>query len=279
MRTLFFLLYFAPAAVLAAQPKALLPDRAFPSAKELFHPLLADPMELGYGGRYVLPVGGDRFGEVMIGDYVGIFRWRDAAPFKLQLNFGGGALSRFNLSTPRNNMEVVDFTGALPVDARWGKEHAVRTGLWHISSHLGDDYIGRERPLLKKRAMDYARVIYGWMPGDFMRLYAGGAWAFNTINIERRGALQFGAEFLTKPIIKDAGQFFFAHDFQAYERMGWNPSFNMRAGLRFTEDKKIAAANIFIEYFTGRQYFLQFYERHESRWTLGVNFEIGTPVR
>jgi hypothetical protein len=49
--------------------------------------------------------------------------------------------------------------------------------------------------------------------------------------------------------------------------------------VRFDDAKRIAAARLFLEYFSGRQYFLQFLEAHESRWTLGLNFEIGNPTR
>ena len=70
-------LALAAAAVSAeAQPMGTRPATvSFPSAKEYFEPFIADPTELSYGGRYVLLVGGDRLGEIMIGDTAGIVRW------------------------------------------------------------------------------------------------------------------------------------------------------------------------------------------------------------
>jgi hypothetical protein len=53
----------------------------------------------------------------------------------------------------------------------------------------------------------------------------------------------------------------------------------MRAGVRTTDSKHIAAARLFVEYFTGHYYFLQLYEREESRWGIGISLEIGNPTK
>lgn len=260
----------------------LLPERTFPSARDYFEPLLADPAELGYGGRYVLEVGGDRFGEVTIGDYVGLFRWKPGARFGAQLNLGGGANARFNLSTERNNMEVVDFTAALPLDMHAEGGHAVRAGIWHTSSHLGDDLIRRLQPPIQKRSMDLARILYSYSPcsDGSLRFYGGGSVAFNAVNLGGRGALQAGGEWMGPRLFRlERAQGFLAQDLQFLERTGWNPAYSIRGGVRFTSQERIASAKAFLEYFTGRLYYLQFRETRESRWSLGINFEIGNPTR
>ena len=74
-------------------------------------------------------------------------------------------------------------------------------------------------------------------------------------------------------------QLFLAQDFQAFERVQWNPSYNIRGGVRLSDSKHIAAASFFLEYFTGRQYYLQFLQAHESHWGFGLRFELGNPTR
>ncbi|MBI4423495.1 MAG: DUF1207 domain-containing protein [Elusimicrobia bacterium] len=270
------ILLFQAAAAAAASVERLLPDAPFPSARDYFEPVVADPAELGYGGRMVYPPGGPRLGEVMIGDYVGISRWR-FGDWGAQLNLGGGAIGRFNLSTERNNLEAVDFTLKVPVDVFWRSGQVIRTEFWHTSSHLGDDYIGRVRPTLRKRAFDALRMIYSWTPSPWLRAYGGGSFAFNTVNLDGRGALQAGAEVFGPLFWGERAQLFLAQDLQTFERTRWNPAYNIRGGLRLSDETRIAAASLFMEYFTGRAYYLQFQEHHESHWGFGLRFEIGNP--
>ncbi|MBI5202588.1 MAG: DUF1207 domain-containing protein [Elusimicrobia bacterium] len=248
------------------------------SAREYYEPLMADPTEPSYGGRLLYPPGGNRYGEVTIGDYVGLTRWKIFG-VDTQLNIGGGAISRFNLSTRRNNLEVVDFSAGMPVDFHVAKGRTVRVAYWHVSSHLGDDYIQRIRPTLIKRAFDSVKTTLSWSPNEYARLYAGGSYAFNTVNLRGRGAVQVGFEALSRPFVKPSIRAFLAQDFQSFERVRWQPSYNIRGGLRWSDHKRIAAASLFLEYFTGRLYYLQFQEQHESHWGFGLRFEIGNPVR
>lgn len=249
------------------------------SAREYYEPLFADPTEPSYGGRLIYPPGGNRYGEVTVGDYIGFTRWRVLGRWDAQLNGGGGAIARFNLTTPQNNLEVVDFSAGMPVDVSFGRGKTLRVGYWHTSSHLGDDYIGRIRPTLRKRAFDAVRAMASWSPREWVRGYAGGSFAFNTVNLDGRGAFQVGLEALGRPVWTPYTRWFLAQDFQTFERVKWQPSYNIRGGVRWSNPKRIAAATLFVEYYTGRTYYLQFQEQHESHWGFGLRFEIGNPVR
>lgn len=263
----------------ATVSRRLVPEMAFPSSREFFDPLMADNAELGYGGRYVMPLGGDTYGEVTLGDYVGLLRWEWVPGLLAQLNLGGGVNARFNLTTPRNQLEVADFTVAVPLDLRWGEAHTVRTGYWHASSHLGDDYIARTAVRLDKKAIDATRAVYAWTPREWVRLYGGLGVAFNTVNIPGRASFQFGGELFGPRLRNRNLRPFLAQDFQTWERVAWKPAYALRAGLRVSDEKHIAAARAFLEYYTGRLYYFQFNDVHESRWTIGLNFEIGNPAR
>lgn len=254
-------------------------ERAFPSSREFFNPLLADPMELAYGGRMLWARDGVRYGEVMMGDYVGLFRWTPRADVHVQLNLGGGGTGKFSLSTPQPQMDVLDFTGTIPIDVNVRKRHTLRAGFWHTSSHLGDDYIRRTAPVLRKRTTDRFRAIYSYDYSPLARVYGGASWAVNQVNIAGRRGVQGGLELRSAPFWNRAAQFYLAQDFQSFERVEWNPSYTGRVGARLTDDRRIAAANIFVEYFSGKQPYLQFFDRHETRWAVGLTFEIGNPLR
>src|SRR5581483_11810883 len=115
---------------------------SFPSAREFYYPLLADPTELGYSGRYLWQVGGLRYGEITVGDYLGLLRWKLSPGWYLQWNIGGGVLGRFDMNTVRNALQVADYTACVPFDLHH-EHHTVRMGIWHTSSHLGDDFIAK----------------------------------------------------------------------------------------------------------------------------------------
>lgn len=267
----------APAAAL--DPEPLIPDVPFPSAREYFEPLLADPTEPSYGGRLIYPPGGARYGETTIGDYVGITRWKFGGGWNAQLNFGGGAISRFNLTTPRNSFEVVDFSAGVPLDIALEHDKVVRIAWWHTSSHLGDDYIQRVKPVVRKLTFDAMKVLLSWTPRRWLRGYGGGGYAFNSVHLDGRGTVQIGAELMSRPFWRTKPRAYLAQDFQAAERRGWNPSYNVRGGLRWTGEHGIAAASLFMEYFTGVPYYLQFKEMRESHWGFGLRFEIGNPIK
>ncbi|MBI4347834.1 MAG: DUF1207 domain-containing protein [Elusimicrobia bacterium] len=268
----------ALAVVAAAGTRNDLVPEALPSAREYFEPLMADPTEPSYGGRLIYPPGGARYGEVTVGDYVGLTRLR-LGGLAAQLNLGGGAITRFNLTTKRNNLEVVDFSAGVPLDVSFGRGKTLRIGYWHTSSHLGDDYIERVRPPIRKRAFDAVKAMVTWTPFEWARAYAGGSLLFNTIHLRGRGAFQLGLETLSRPLWTPDARAFLAQDFQTFERVKWQPSYNIRGGLRWSDPKRIAAASVFMEFFTGRLYYLQFQELHETHWGFGLRFEIGNPVR
>ncbi|MCX5787240.1 MAG: DUF1207 domain-containing protein [Elusimicrobia bacterium] len=261
-----------------ARANGIVPERPFPSAREYYPPLAADPTEPSYGARMIYPPGGARFGEITVGDYVGLTRWRLADRWNAQLNLGGGVTSRFNLSTERNSLEVTDFSFTLPLDIVLEPNNRVlRLAYWHTSSHLGDDFIGRVNPPLQKRAYDAFKGMLSYTPSDWLRVYGGGSYAFNQINLGGRGALQCGAELMSRRFW-GINHLFLAQDLQSQERVAWNPSYNIRGGLKWFDARRIGAASLFVEYFTGHPYYLQFQQQRESHWGFGLRFEIGNPV-
>lgn len=251
---------------------------SFPSAREYYYPLMADPTELGYSGRYLWRVGSGRYGEITVGDYLGLLRWQLAPDWQLQWNIGGGVLGRFNMNSVRNALEVADYTACVPLDLHHDNQ-TLRFGVWHTSSHLGDDFLAKTNIIVQKRSNDLVRAMYSYDANKYMRVYGGGAYAVNVVNIVGRDELQGGLELFSPYWGKHRAQLFLAQDFQTYQRQHWNPDYTARAGIRLTDTKHIAAAKVFIEYFTGHLYFLQLFEQTESRWGIGISLEMGNPTK
>ncbi|MBX9924079.1 MAG: DUF1207 domain-containing protein [Rhabdochlamydiaceae bacterium] len=122
----------------------------FPQTTVLFLPLMADPREPYYFAayRYGDHVIGTEAASIALGDDFPFFRWRDVGPWHgaLQIGIQGGIWSVFNFhDVPHKNDETcelvnTDYFGGIPLTYacdRW----SFRLKVYHISSHLGDEFI------------------------------------------------------------------------------------------------------------------------------------------
>lgn len=245
----------------------------FPSAHEIFIPLRADPRELQYGIKAVAPVGESSIGEAAMGDYFGVSRWNLTPNVPIQFSVGGGIFGRFNIEARTNDLEVADFYANLPLDIRNGRWSG-RFMLYHTSSHLGDDYIVRTGVPVVKHAWDILRILnsFEWTPN--VRMYGGYSYIFRTLPSDRRNTFQAGLELQTGLKAKH-WRYFWATDFQSWERVDWNPMVNTQLGITWTPSElSPRTATFYVEYGTGRMPHGQFYKRSESRWTMGVRLTI-----
>lgn len=247
----------------------------FTDPKELFPPLMADPREVQLGFRLLTPVGGQNFGEIAAGDYVGLYRW--ALPWQdayIQWSIAGGMFSRFELVTTQKGNEVLDYTANMPVDMRVGR-WVLRMLPYHMSSHLGDDYIKRTGITTDKFSFDSYKTLVAFNPNDFVRLYAG----YNFImrnREERRGrhAVQAGAEWKSRWRWRQHAQLYSATDFQSWKRTGWNPNVVTQLGVRLSRSPQAHhAICVYGEYAAGRRMNGQFFDQKESHWVAGFRFE------
>jgi hypothetical protein len=248
----------------------------FANAKEVFQPLLADPRELQLGLRLVTPVSGTNQGEIQAGEYFGLYRW--VLPWEdsyLQWSAGGGVFSRFNMVTEQKDNEVLDYSANMPLDIRVGKWSA-RVMPYHISSHLGDDYIKRTGILPQKTAYDTLKNLLAYDPWQSLRVYGGFSYIIRNLGFAPgRMAVQGGTEWSSRWWGGGHAQMYWANDVQSWERTAWNPTVNTQLGVRIArrpDDKQ--KLDLYTEYGAGHMAYGQFYQREESHWDLGIRFEI-----
>ncbi len=122
----------------------------FPQTTMLFQPLIADPREpynfAAY--RYGDQVVGKQAASVAIGDDFPLFRWRDVFRWHgdLQIGIQGGIWAVFNYKdVPHKNDETcelvnTDYFLGIPLTYAYDR-WSFRARLYHISSHLGDEFI------------------------------------------------------------------------------------------------------------------------------------------
>ncbi len=149
----------------------------FPQNTVLFQPLVADP-------RQVTNAASLRFNDDVIGKYVGgvifgddfiFFRWLDVGRWHGEMDIGiqAGIFAVFDLGNPQACMVNTDFFVAFMLTYAVNK-WSYRFRLWHLSSHLGDEFLisnpGFDRRNLSDEAVD---LFVSYQLNPAIRLYFG----------------------------------------------------------------------------------------------------------
>lgn len=237
--------------------------------KKIFKPLTADITNPAFGVRLTSIVGSKRLAEINMGDEFAIVNLPLNETSSLQLGAMGGVIARFDISRVTNDIQIADYSFAVPVDWKINNSLILRAMYWHTSSHLGDDYIKSnelEPWLLKKNVTDDVRIMASWQALKWLRLYGGGGYAFNQIpHLDKPWRFQAGAE-AWHPL-SEATSLFLAADMATKENLKWQTSFTSRAGVEFASSK--AAVAFYLEFFTGRPVYLGLMNQKETHWSFG----------
>ena len=246
-----------------------------PRPDELFAPLLGDPRELHFALRYVFLHDNVTAAEVAVGHYYGIYRW--ALPKDIgamQLNIGGGIFPRFNFSENKD-LQAVDFYANVPLDIRIDKWSG-RFMLYHVSSHLGDDYIRETGQLGTNNSWNSFRSLLSYDANSGLRLYGGYTYHLQVHPAEQGlRAYQSGFEVRFNIFGNSNAQAYWANDLQWWERTDYKAQFNSQIGIKTgLKPKDGRGIYYFLEYTTGPEYYGQFFRQEETRVTLGLHFAI-----
>ena len=246
-----------------------------PRPDELFAPLLGDPRELHFALRLALPKNEGSAAEVAVGHYYGIYRWalpKDAGA--VQLNIGGGIFPLFNFSDNKD-LQVIDFYANVPLDVRINKWSG-RFMLYHVSSHLGDDYIRTSGRIADSNSWNSFRSLLSYDANPVLRLYGGYTYHLQVHPAEQGlRAYQSGFELRFNIFGKSYSQAYWANDLQWWDRTQYKPQFNSQLGVKTgLKPRDGRGIYYFLEYTTGPEYYGQFFQLEETRVTLGLHFAI-----
>lgn len=157
----------------------------FPQSTVLFQPLIADPREPdNYAAyRYGDKVIGQQVASVGIGDDFPLFRWRDVFRWHgdMQIGIQGAIWAVFNYSNiPHRNNEScelvnTDYFLGIPLTYAYDR-WSFRARLYHISSHLGDEFIVNNPEYLylrKNPSYEALEFISSYQLSGNLRTYFG----------------------------------------------------------------------------------------------------------
>lgn len=143
----------------------------------IWQPLIADPRQPMYSGAY--RCGDSAIGQtvaaVSFGDNFPIYRWCNMwkRGGELQIGIEGCVFAVFNMNTYSHDLVNADYYVALPLIYALGP-WSFRMRLFHISSHLGDEFLLNHPWILRTNpSVESLDFFVSYQLSKQIRLYAG----------------------------------------------------------------------------------------------------------
>jgi hypothetical protein len=257
------------------------PIEYFPGTSP-FRPLLADPRETHHSVRYLVGAGRAR-GEASFGDTFGLARVSNSPV--AQVGLQASVFTRFNRDADSAgflDINSADYMIFIPVDVQLGAV-TVRSGIGHISSHLGEMEVQHQildqgasffdRRFLYRR--DYVRVVAAWDATERLRVYGGASVAVHITPDHARTAAQAGVEWLgpPRPFGPILRQWFGGVDLQTWAESDWAANGNLEAGVRLSRPDGERAIRFAVSGYAGRSLQRILAAQREHYLSAGLVFE------
>ena len=264
----------------------------FPQMTELFQPLVGSPRVISYtvGYRSGDHVCGNKAVDISLGDDFPIYRWLDVIWHgDLQVGIEAGIWYVFNMDpspNPAGGTELVntDFYCGIPISYARNK-WSFRLRGYHVSSHLGDEYImnhiylpGFERLNPSNEAIDF---FTSYQATDGVRLYVGPGAIVHSDPTFRwsPGYIEYGTEvrFVGTKFLKQKlyGTIFLTLHWRNMQELNWNFDGTYRLGYEFSKLQGIGRKfRFYVEYHHGYSNEGQFSKErtHYMQYNLSYGF-------
>ncbi|MGL4514957.1 MAG: DUF1207 domain-containing protein [Lacipirellulaceae bacterium] len=209
-----------------------------------------------------------------VGGRRGLFRYGNgnpADPEGWQLDVEGAALVRLNLDENRD-VDSSDFRFGVPLTYGEG-DTQYKFGYYHLSSHLGDERIGRTGV---NSRLNYVRdaIIFGVSHEltPAIRVYGETAFAFFTAGGAEPWEFQFGAEYAQPGPTGNRGTPFVATNAHLREELDFGGDWTFQTGWlwRGVTGSTFRAG---VQYVNGKSTQYQFFDRNEEQVGLGFWYD------
>ena len=273
---LLFFLLFLPVLCPAqkAQKVLFLPsDRLFPAItldpnESQAYATIAPYWEEGkFTDRLYLPFG--------LGFYKGFLRWNTDKPFEIGFDFS--AHTQFEWATydgkMQRNILNADFKVSVLFQKKINARHSCRLRFFHVSSHLGDDYIIRNGvSSYFPNPNNYEQLDFTWSwQNNRWRYYGGTGLVVRPHTIRKRFSAQAGA-FFEKPLnCKWPLGLIGGVDVKILAQNDFEPGIKTAFGLRTGQPKK-KPLRIMAEYYRGHLPYSPFEFKHVQWIGAGLYF-------
>ena len=246
---------------------------------KLFDPLLAAPRWPHFYATYqhYSDPGGDGnardAGSVGFGDTIAFYRDALSDGQRYEVGVQAGVFALFDLGAPSNDLVNADyFVG--PYAAYRNGNFSALGRVYHISSHLGDEFLLRNRVDRVNLSFETVDAIASYeLPAGF-RGYGGASYIFHREPSSLRPfGIEYGVEYrspytflngLIRPVA--------AADFQHREENDYSLDLSLRAGIQFEDPARFSQrAQLLLEYYQGRSPNGQFYDDRIETFGVGLH--------
>jgi hypothetical protein len=244
---------------------------------ELFATLLADPRWPRFSASYQSYQDDDELDQVgaaSFGETFPLVRSPDYAWGQWELAFQAGVFSVFDLEASSMDLVNSDFFVGLGVAHHLG-DFTTLLRIYHQSSHLGDEYLLRNRVDRVNLSFEVVDLLVSFTPWHWLRVYGGGGALVHREPHLDRGLTQLGVE-LRSPIAYAAGYLrpLAGLDLQFRQESDWQTDLSLRAGVQLEhpalEDRRLQLLG---EFYDGQSPNGQFFERDIQ--VLGIGLYLG----
>ncbi len=212
--------------------------------------------------------------DIALGGQVGMLRYGscDACwPEGWQLDIEGAAFPRLTLNSYRELVSA-DFRFGIPITFRRGPLET-KFAYYHLSSHLGDEYMVRNGTLDR---INYTRDAFvaavALRPIPDLRLYAEGGWAFHVNGGSKPWEFQFGIDYSPVEGWAPFGTPFFAVNTRIRQELDFGGNLTVQTGLQWrSRIGSLFRAGLY--YFNGKTDQYQFFQEHEEQIGLGLWYD------
>ncbi len=218
---------------------------------------------------------GGVFWDATLGGRVGLLRYGTAGakrPSGIQWDLEGATITRLDI-LHAEDVESLDYrfgTEITAADGPW----AIKFGYFHISSHVGDEYLVRNPTFDRINYVTESWIIGGsHSPSDSIRLYGEFANAFRASGGAKRYQFQTGAEYTPVARSPRVGAPFAAVNLNFREAVDYDVSTTVQIGWSFQGPESGRRLRFGAQYADGPTSQYSFFERRESYLGLGVWFD------
>ncbi len=246
----------------------------FLPGEEIFEPLLADPRSPHFSAsiQHFKENGQLRsVAAVNLGTSFAVWGW-NALGGKWQFGLDVGVFSIFDLDAPSDDLVNSDFRVGFPLSLRYGAL-SMQGKIYHQSSHLGDEFLLRNRPERVNLSYEGIDFLVSLDMGKALRIYGGGGRIISSTPDLKTKSWHTGAELVSPGAIFGKVYPLIAFDFQRFEETNWNNNYSVKVGFEIKSNK---LANrkllLLLESFKGNSPNGQFYNLAVQTYGGGLHF-------
>jgi len=253
--------------VAARPPGAARKRTLFPRDGFLYDPYLAAPRQSQTGSKVLIPL---RAGEpTRIENALGlarpVVRWTPSEDpgSGTEIQVEAAVFARFDIRE-RWDLDAADFRFGFPVVRRVG-DLAWRIHAYHLTSHLGDEFIERTGAAVVPYHLEEIAAGLSWDVDDGSRVYGEAAAAVYASRPTGNGRVQAGFEWVGSKGPAGLSPYF-AVDLQSRNEQDWSPGKTVAAGVAYGRDVRLA-----LEVFHGRDPQTQFLDDNIFYLSIGLS--------